>query len=188
MRDVGVSWTALGVHCGGHDRGQTPDLRARASNRITLTTRIGSWLPGGSTMSEDAQYSTNVLPGRPSNGGSFLSGVQKYSAQNPASPSSLSKDGAYVRKQETAAREQEPATSVRVSHCTECGAEMDACEASQYEECHECRSAKKVGHRVRDLNRMGTDLVGRQARSSALLGGSAEMPENRPAEDTDEQG
>lgn len=75
-----------------------------------------------------------------------------------------------------------------MSRCTECGAEMDACEASEYEECYNCRSGNnRPRHRVRNLTRRGTDEKGRRARSTRVLGGSAELPDETTAEDTDEQ-
>jgi predicted RNA-binding Zn-ribbon protein involved in translation (DUF1610 family) len=81
----------------------------------------------------------------------------------------------------------EPAEVVRngqtISKCIECGKAMDAAEARVSYTCHICQQAG-LGDRVRTLNRRGTDEIGRNARDTKVLGGSAEMS---AIDDGDEQ-
>jgi DNA-directed RNA polymerase subunit RPC12/RpoP len=62
-----------------------------------------------------------------------------------------------------------------MSHCTECGKPMDRIEAQMYEACRDCRSRSCRPRRVRNLNDQWSEHVGRHARDSKALGGSAEM-------------
>ena len=75
-----------------------------------------------------------------------------------------------------------------MSQCIECGLEMDACEASQYEECYQCRKVKKRYHRVQTAYRRGSEEAGRHARSSRVLGGSSELPDDTKLDTVDDQG
>jgi hypothetical protein len=72
-----------------------------------------------------------------------------------------------------------------MSKCVECGTEMDACEASQFEECRDCR--KKHRHRIRTVTSRGSEELGRRSRSSQSLGGCSWMPEDDDEDEIEAQ-
>ena len=66
-----------------------------------------------------------------------------------------------------------------MSHCMTCDCEMDACEASQYFDCRDCRKqANGYGGKVRTLYRRGAEEAGRKGpRAAVVIGGTAEQPD-----------
>jgi hypothetical protein len=59
-----------------------------------------------------------------------------------------------------------------MSKCIECGRDMDPFEAQQFMECRDCRREQRRASKVRNLNRGGTDQIGRKQRSLSSLGGA----------------
>ncbi len=61
-----------------------------------------------------------------------------------------------------------------MSRCTECLQPMDDFDARYNEVCHDCRSSKKTSKPIRTLSTMNSEHIGRKARASKTLGGTAD--------------
>lgn len=63
-----------------------------------------------------------------------------------------------------------------MSQCVECGSKMHPADAAQSLICGRCRRHRKdepAYAAVRSISRQGTDAIGRKARATGILGGTA---------------
>lgn len=64
-----------------------------------------------------------------------------------------------------------------MSCCMTCMRAMDDSEARQFEDCRSCRKKLAKSRRVRDLNKKGTECIGRQGMPSRIAGVLSDIEE-----------